>query len=111
MEDLSRINWKLRQLRNWCEDLLQALKENQEGELFEAIYNLASVDIDDMLRDIIQRVDDIREGQDITRYIVTMKQQFNEIMAIFRALYSAYADPPLERQSSPARQPLQQIST
>ena len=93
MEDLDRIDKKLRKLRDWCEILVQKSKENQERDLFQEAYDLVVSQIYFNMNDIDELRIDYAHGVNISKQLKKLKWEFNFTMRFYGDLRSLYRDP------------------
>ena len=93
MEQLDRIERKLRKLRGWCEILVGESKENHQQYLFQEAYDLVINQIDFNLADIDEFRIDYAHGVDISPRLKKLKWEFNFVTRFYRDLCSLYRDP------------------
>lgn len=109
MEDLDRIERKLKKLQEWCEMLVVKVKENYEQHLYQETYDLVVNQIDINLADIDKiRVDHVH-GIDISSRVKTLKHEFNFLTRVYRDLSKLYKEPFRPRRTWRHRRILQRI--
>ena len=90
MEDLDRIDRKLRKMRDGCEFLVG---ESNEQYLFQEAYDVVINQIDLNIQDIDELRIDYAHGVDISPRLKTLKWEFNFTTRFYRDLCSLYKEP------------------
>jgi len=93
MEDLDRIERKLRKVWDWCETICQGTKENHEHHVFTEAYSLVEDQVVLNLNDIDEMCIDYAHGVNISQRIRKLKWEFNFTTNLYRDLWHLIEDP------------------
>ena len=105
MEDLDRIERKLRKMRDGCEFLVGESNENHEQYLFQEAYDLVVNQIDLNIQDIDEMRIDHAHGVDISQQMKTLTWEFSFAVRFYTDLCNLYKEPyrPLRVRRRPLR--------
>ena len=93
MEDLDRIERKLRKIRGGCEFLVGEFNENHDTYLFQEAYDLVVRQIDPNLQDLDEIRIDHAHGVNISSSLKKLKGDFNFSVRFYRDLCYLYKEP------------------